>query len=119
VAFHKSVCLLKLGFKKNNGTFVCIGNHVPPSPEMNAKRELPAKENAIFKNILVSIFSILSLLYGLLPDQPIRNRLQRNYEHKQYKKGLKLADTILKKFPEHGGMDRSREIAVIGKVKLC
>ncbi|GAB5591523.1 hypothetical protein Unana1_06423 [Umbelopsis nana] len=45
---------------------------------MNAKRELPAKENAIFKNIL------------------------RNYEHKQYKKGLKLADTILKKFPEHG-----------------
>ncbi|KAL0091618.1 NMDA receptor-regulated protein 1-domain-containing protein [Phycomyces blakesleeanus] len=45
---------------------------------MNAKRELPSKESAVFKNIL------------------------RNYEHKQYKKGLKLADSILKRFPEHG-----------------
>lgn len=26
-----------------------------------------------------------------------------NYEMKNYKKGLKLADSILKKFPEHGG----------------
>ena len=26
----------------------------------------------------------------------------RNYEMKQYKKGIKAADTILKKFPEHG-----------------
>ncbi|ORZ01390.1 NMDA receptor-regulated protein 1-domain-containing protein [Syncephalastrum racemosum] len=45
---------------------------------MNAKRELPPKESGIFKNIL------------------------KNYETRQYKKGLKLADTILKKFPEHG-----------------
>ncbi|KAI7862607.1 NMDA receptor-regulated protein 1-domain-containing protein [Spinellus fusiger] len=45
---------------------------------MNVKRELPAKESAVFKNIL------------------------KNYEHKQYKKGLKLADSILKRFPEHG-----------------
>ena len=30
--------------------------------------------------------------------------LQKSYETKQYKKGLKAADSILKKFPEHGGM---------------
>lgn len=28
---------------------------------------------------------------------------QKHYEHKQYKKGIKLADQILKKFSEHGG----------------
>ncbi|KAL9323139.1 hypothetical protein ACSQ67_011192 [Phaseolus vulgaris] len=28
--------------------------------------------------------------------------LQKSYETKQYKKGLKAADTILKKFPDHG-----------------
>lgn len=30
--------------------------------------------------------------------------IQKSYETKQYKKGLKAADSILKKFPEHGGM---------------
>ncbi|OZJ02648.1 hypothetical protein BZG36_04404, partial [Bifiguratus adelaidae] len=45
---------------------------------MATKKELPAKESAIFKNIL------------------------KHYEHKQYKKGIKLADQILKKVPEHG-----------------
>ncbi|KAI9484379.1 NMDA receptor-regulated protein 1-domain-containing protein [Zychaea mexicana] len=45
---------------------------------MPPKRELPSKEAAVFKNIL------------------------KTYEHRQYKKGLKLADSILKKFPEHG-----------------
>jgi N-alpha-acetyltransferase 15/16, NatA auxiliary subunit len=30
--------------------------------------------------------------------------MQKSYETKQYKKGLKAADSILKKFPEHGGM---------------
>ncbi|KAI9322854.1 NMDA receptor-regulated protein 1-domain-containing protein [Dichotomocladium elegans] len=45
---------------------------------MASKRELPPKESSVFKNIL------------------------RNYELRQYKKGLKLADSILKKFPEHG-----------------
>ena len=29
---------------------------------------------------------------------------QRAYESKEYKKGLKAADTIVKKYPEHGGM---------------
>lgn len=29
--------------------------------------------------------------------------LQKSYETKQYKKGLKAADAILKKFPDHGG----------------
>lgn len=30
--------------------------------------------------------------------------MQKSYETKQYKKGLKAADAILKKFSEHGGM---------------
>ncbi|CDH51176.1 n-alpha-acetyltransferase auxiliary subunit-like [Lichtheimia corymbifera JMRC:FSU:9682] len=46
--------------------------------DMTTKRELPSKESAVFKNVL------------------------RHYEHKQYKKGLKLADSILKKYPDHG-----------------
>jgi tetratricopeptide (TPR) repeat protein len=29
-------------------------------------------------------------------------RMQKSYETKQYKKGLKAADSILKKFPDHG-----------------
>jgi tetratricopeptide (TPR) repeat protein len=39
---------------------------------------LPSKENSVFKNIL------------------------KYYETKQYKKALKSADSILKKFPNHG-----------------
>jgi hypothetical protein len=30
--------------------------------------------------------------------------VQKSYETKQYKKGLKAADAILKKFPDHGGI---------------
>ncbi|KAI9303102.1 NMDA receptor-regulated protein 1-domain-containing protein [Cunninghamella echinulata] len=45
---------------------------------MTTKKELPPKENAVFRNLLV------------------------NYETRNYKKGLKLADSILKKYPEHG-----------------
>ncbi|KAJ3016379.1 hypothetical protein HKX48_004057 [Thoreauomyces humboldtii] len=41
-------------------------------------RELPQKESSVFKGIL------------------------KLYEHKQYKRGLKQAEQILKKFPEHG-----------------
>uniref|UniRef100_A0A7S0NSK1 Uncharacterized protein n=1 Tax=Calcidiscus leptoporus TaxID=127549 RepID=A0A7S0NSK1_9EUKA len=47
---------------------------------MGSAREngLPAKESALFKSIV------------------------KHYEIKQYKKGLKAADAVLKKFPEHG-----------------
>ncbi|KAH6586115.1 hypothetical protein BASA50_009605 [Batrachochytrium salamandrivorans] len=41
-------------------------------------RELPGKESAIFKTVL------------------------KFYENRQYKKGLKAAETILKKYPNHG-----------------
>ncbi|RKO93510.1 NMDA receptor-regulated protein 1-domain-containing protein [Blyttiomyces helicus] len=41
-------------------------------------RALPAKESGVFKSIL------------------------KFYEHKQYKKGLKSAEQILRKFPDHG-----------------
>ena len=39
---------------------------------------LPAKEQTLFKSIV------------------------KHYETKQYKKGLKASDTVLRKFPEHG-----------------
>ncbi|KAI8647238.1 NMDA receptor-regulated protein 1-domain-containing protein [Parasitella parasitica] len=44
----------------------------------NPKRELPLKEAQTFKNLL------------------------KNYEQRQYKKGLKLAEGILKNYPDHG-----------------
>jgi peptide alpha-N-acetyltransferase len=30
---------------------------------------------------------------------------QKHYESKQYKKGVKTAESILKKYPNHGGMN--------------
>ncbi|KAI9912420.1 hypothetical protein PsorP6_005219 [Peronosclerospora sorghi] len=46
--------------------------------EKSHTKELPAKESALFRSIV------------------------KHYETKQYKKGLKAADAILKKYPEHG-----------------
>ena len=42
------------------------------------KRQMPSKEAGIFRSIV------------------------KHYESKQYKRGLKSAEQILKKFPEHG-----------------
>lgn len=44
-----------------------------------SKRALPAKESGLFREVL------------------------NLYEGRQYKKALKAADTILKRYPEHGG----------------
>lgn len=52
----------------------------PASPAIPPKRLLPSKEASLFREVL------------------------NLYESKQLKKGLKAADQILKKFPEHGGM---------------
>ncbi|KAJ3030244.1 hypothetical protein HDV00_008997 [Rhizophlyctis rosea] len=49
---------------------------MPPTPATG--QQLPSKEASLFKGIL------------------------KFYEHKQYKKGLKTAEQILKKFPNHG-----------------
>ena len=51
----------------------------PASLPIPAKRALPSKEASLFKELLTL------------------------YETRQLKKGLKTADLILKKFPEHGG----------------
>lgn len=51
----------------------------PASMPIPAKRALPSKEATLFKELLTF------------------------YETRQLKKGLKTADLILKKFPEHGG----------------
>ena len=86
---------------------------------------LPQKEQAVFKTIVVGTaaarFAGCRLLLQMCPQArwhtqcvsacvprdsltgPIWARLwQKFYEIKQYKKGLKSADSILKKFPEHG-----------------
>ena len=51
---------------------------------MANERQLPSKEQALFRQIV------------------------KYYETKNYKKGLKAAEQILKKFPEHGGEPRTR-----------
>lgn len=55
---------------------------MPPSandnPQAGQGRPLPKKENDLFKNVV------------------------KQYEQKQYKKAVKHADSILKKYPNHG-----------------
>ncbi|XP_062098866.1 N-terminal acetyltransferase A complex auxiliary subunit NAA15-like isoform X2 [Humulus lupulus] len=48
--------------------------------------------------------SVVSALPTVLenPSPPKSSFNEKSYETKQYKKGLKAADTILKKFPDHG-----------------
>ena len=46
--------------------------------QLNINQPLPSKEATLFKQVL------------------------KHHEQKQYKKGLKSADLVLKKFPEHG-----------------
>lgn len=36
-------------------------------------------------------------------DQAQFKQVLKLYEHKQYKKGNKLVDTLIKKYPNHGG----------------
>ena len=65
----------------------------------------------------------------LLPqkEQSLFKQVVKFYEQKQYKKGLKAADQVLKKFPEHGEtlamkgltirfLDKNRKEEVIQKV---
>jgi hypothetical protein len=40
------------------------------------------------------------------------------YETKQYKKGLKAADAVLKKFPNHGGVRASGLCGLGGRRQL-
>jgi peptide alpha-N-acetyltransferase len=65
-------------------------------------RQLPDKEAKLFKELLVSRGG-----FSELAQLPVYLRLmwmlQTQYELKGYKKGLKAADQILKKFPNHGG----------------
>ena len=57
---------------------------------MNRDNGLPPKENALFKSIV------------------------KHYETKQYKKGMKVADIVLKKFPDHG-----ETLAMKGLIMNC
>ena len=54
------------------------GSNPNDNPQSGQGRPLPKKESDLFKNVV------------------------KFYESKQYKKGLKNADTILKRFPNHG-----------------
>lgn len=57
----------------NNSSLAAINN-----PQAGQGRPLPKKEADIFKNVI------------------------KFYESKQYKKGLKNADALLKRYPNHG-----------------
>jgi peptide alpha-N-acetyltransferase len=54
---------------------------------MGSKQVLPSKEQSLFKTVLV-----------------IHKLIQKHYEAKEYKKGIKMVDQILKKVPDHGGI---------------
>jgi len=60
-------------------------------PPKQVKETLAPKEQALFRQILV-----------IHPPSPPGLTMQRNYESKQYKKGLKACEQILKKHPQHG-----------------
>lgn len=60
------------------------------NPQAGQGRPLPKKEADLFKNVV------------------------KHYEMKQYKKAVKQADTILKKFPNHG-----ETLAMKGLVLNC
>ncbi len=71
---------------------------------------LPPKENQLFKNIVVSFqtFFFICIISASLSEFDILDFLplfshQKFYENKQYKKGLKAAEAILKKNPDHAG----------------
>ena len=91
----------------------------------NHSQQLPPKENNLFKQIVVRTSAsarLFSVWCGVLSARDDRGSkamcswqqmrvtgcvmlllvLQKFYETKCYKKGIKAADTILKKFPEHG-----------------
>ncbi|KAA3479374.1 N-alpha-acetyltransferase 16, NatA auxiliary subunit [Gossypium australe] len=74
---------------------------------------LPPKEANLFKLIVsialpfIVLFFACKTLAGYywsvwLLRKPMNIEREKSYETKQYKKGLKAADAILKKFPEHG-----------------
>ena len=54
------------------------GNAAANNPQAGQGRPLPKKEADVFKNVI------------------------KFYESKQYKKGLKSADALLKRYPDHG-----------------
>ncbi len=61
-----------------------LNSHKPVMSKLQlAKRALPSKEGTLFKEVLTL------------------------YETRQLKKGLKTADQIIKKFPQHGGISVS------------
>lgn len=66
---------MKEGIDLQHLTMAPSGND---NPQAGQGRPLPKKENDLFKNVV------------------------KHYEQKQYKKAVKQADSILKKFPNHG-----------------
>jgi len=76
-------------------------------------KNLPPKESTLFKNILVFFFCSFVCFLCFVKFANLLfffaiffffGLSQRHYEQKQYKRCLRMADTILKKFPDHGGM---------------
>lgn len=71
-------------------------------------QKLPSKEGSIFKKIVVRHLSIIQETYSRRGCRAvlILTLIQRCYEVKQYKNGLKFARQILSnpKFSEHGGI---------------
>jgi len=81
---------------------------------MSGQQQLPMKEANLFRQIIVRAAAVTAWRrtpwgHALICARAVGGRAgrQKFYENKQYKKGIKAADAILKKFPDHGGTAQS------------
>ena len=79
-------------------------------PRSKDKQKLPPREERAFKDVMVSFCMqyyastcAVRMSTQLTHDQT-KFVPQKLYESKSYKKCIKTCDTILKKFPNHGGI---------------
>jgi len=80
IAYHRLLIDTDLSFnwRKLFHRYLCPMSNKNSNPQTGQGVPLPKKENDLFRTVV------------------------RQYENKQYKKGMKSADTVLKKFPKHG-----------------
>lgn len=78
-----------------------------PPVAARPKVVLMQKDAAAFRSIVVRMQRVVSDRRAGANTSGRALAAQAMYERKQYKKGLKTAEAILKKYPEHGGATRA------------
>lgn len=71
---------------------------MPAAEPRKPSQPLPQKEQGVFRKVVVRLPALPS------PNLPPSSaRLQKLYEQKQYRNGLRQANSILRNHPDHGG----------------